>query len=85
MTSHWLEGIEGGFLFTSHHLCVVGGLGGGGSATAEKVTRGGSTTGKPPISRTLTIGRLEGEKTRQPLILGAPDMTVDGTDKVAEG
>jgi len=44
----------------------LGGLQGGGSATVETVTRGGSTTGKPPISQTLTIDRFGDEKTHPP-------------------
>ena len=66
VTSRWLEGTAGGFQFMSHHPCAEGGFGRGGSATAERATHGGSTTGKPPISQTLTIGRSEGEKTRPP-------------------
>jgi len=64
--SCWLEGIEDGFWFMSHHPCAEGGLGGEGSTTAERATRGGSMMGKPPISQMLTIGRSEGEETRPP-------------------
>lgn len=85
VTSRWLEGTEGGFQFTSHHLCAVGSLGGGGSATAERVTCGGSTTGKLPISRMLTIGKYGGGKTQPPLISSADDRTAGGTGKAVEG
>ena len=55
-----------GIWFHGAPLLCTGGLGGGGSATVERVTRGGSTTGKPPISWMLTIGRFGEEKTRPP-------------------
>lgn len=49
----------------------TGGFGRGGSATVERVTHGGSTTGKSPISQALTIRRSVDGKTRPPLICGA--------------
>jgi len=61
------------------------GIGMGHSATAKRVTRGGSTTTKPPISRALTCDGFEGERTRPPLICGALDLMVGGMDEAAEG
>jgi len=43
-------------------LLCIGGFGRGGPDIAERATRGGSTTGKPPISRTLTIDISRNEK-----------------------
>jgi len=62
-----------------------GGFVGGGSATAQKVTRGGSTVTISPISRTLTFGRVGDGKARQPWICGADDQTAGGDGKVTEG
>ena len=57
---------EGGKWFLGAPPLDKGGFGGGGSATAREVTRGGSTAAIPPISRTLTFGRLGDGKARPP-------------------
>jgi len=58
---------------------------GGGSATAQKAMRGGSTVAIPPISRTLAFGRVGDGKARQPWICGIDDQTAGGDGKVTEG
>ena len=77
--------VTGGKRFCGAPLMGKGGLGGGGSATAQRLTRGGSTAGKPPISRTLTIGGFGDEKARPPLIWGAGDRTAGEMDEAVEG
>ena len=66
-------------------LLCLGGFERGGPDTAKRVTHGGSTTGKLPISRMLTIGTSGHKKTRPSQISSVSDRTVDGTIKVVEG
>jgi len=65
MVKHGADVIQGRAVssFIIPLLCL-GGLGGGSSATVERVTCGRSTMGKPPISQTLTIDSFGDEKTR---------------------
>ena len=76
---------RGGIRFHGALPFRIGGIGGGGSAIAERVTRGGSTMGKPSISRALTLDDFGDDKTCPPLICDAPDLTFGGIDEAAEG
>ena len=53
---------EGGKWFLGAPPLDKGGFGGGGSATTQEVTRGGSTAAIPPISRMLTFGCVGGQE-----------------------
>lgn len=57
----------------------------GASATAQELTRGGSTVAIPPISRTLKLGRFRDGAARPPLICGAGDPTVGGRREAMAG
>ena len=74
--------VMGGKRFCGAPLMDKGGFGGGGSATAQRLTRGGSTAGIPPISRTLKLGRFGDGMARPSLICGAVDPMVGGRCEV---
>lgn len=65
----WHHRRGGGFRFDIAPLFSMGGIGGGASEHAERMTRGGGTTGKAPIPRTLTSDWSGRENDRPPLDL----------------
>lgn len=70
--------VTSGKRFRGAPLFEDGGFVRGRSATAQSLTRGGSTAATLPISRTLKLGRFGDGAARPPLICGAGDPTVGG-------
>ena len=70
--------VTGGKRFCGASIFGDGGFVRGGSATAQTLTRGGSTATILPISRTLKLGRFGDGAARPPSICGAVDRTAGG-------